>query len=338
MPHKLQYKHLSDIKTLSEQQHNQITGLMLGDGYLNKQRINASLKVRRAQVDVEYLKYQHNIFKEFCTDKAFFTKTDIDPRSGNEIRYSVFSTLSLLVFTEYHNKWYKLNQETGRYIKTVPNDLVLNSEIVAGWFCDDAHIKNTLDSHCRFIINFATQGFTKEEVYFLAELLSKKYNEYFRPQKFNDDGQYTINSSSDTSARALLYDIDKVFPSGMERKQIWKHPEARFYSDQPKETTALHIFVEDKNKKIAEYCNSNYNFTATELSKYLNWTSMSHGKLKTTRVLLNYLDKLIDNGYITKILAQEGNIRQYHYSVSELGKSYFLEQSINSKQILYCDR
>jgi LAGLIDADG DNA endonuclease family len=337
MTHLLKYRYLNEVKILSEQQHNVLTALMLGDGHLRKQKNNARLKVRRAQVDVEYLKCQYNIFKEFCTDNGFFTRTDIDPRSKNEINYSVFYTLSIPIFTEYHNKWYRLNPETNRYIKIVPTDLQLNSEIIANWICDDGYIQNSGDSHHRFIINIATQSFTKDEVYFLAELLSKRYNEYFRPEDHRE-GQFIIRSSSDTAARALITDIDKVFPVEMKRKRLWDHPEARFYSNQPKETTALHIFVEDKNKRIAEYCSTNFCFTATQLSKHLDWTSMSHGKLKTTRVLLNYLDKLISKNYITKILVQEGNIRQYYYTVSEFGKAYFLTASQNAKEILYCNR
>ena len=69
----LKYKYLNDITELSPQQHNTLTGLMLGDGSLRKPYEKAYLSVGRAQKDLDYLIYQYNIFKDFCPDRNYYS-------------------------------------------------------------------------------------------------------------------------------------------------------------------------------------------------------------------------------------------------------------------------
>lgn len=100
---------------LTSLQSQVLTGLMLGDGSLNKGNgdfnRNAHLVVGRAQKDAEYLKYEANIFNNLLSPRCKQQQDLIicfDP-SPDKRTYKVypkcyFTTSNNLVFTEYHNK------------------------------------------------------------------------------------------------------------------------------------------------------------------------------------------------------------------------------------------
>ena len=70
---------------LTEQQHNILTALMLGDGHLSRGKTkgaNANLIIGRAIQDIEYLKWQYELFSNVCTKKAFRTRSSFDKRTN----------------------------------------------------------------------------------------------------------------------------------------------------------------------------------------------------------------------------------------------------------------
>lgn len=64
-------------------------------------------------------------------------------------------------------------------------------------------------------IKFATHGFIEDDVYFVNDLLTKKFNEKFSIYK--DNGKFYIKSYTD-AARAVTHYMLDVFPKSMNRK------------------------------------------------------------------------------------------------------------------------
>jgi hypothetical protein len=335
MTNLLKYKHLNDIKVLSEQQHNLITGLMLGDGHLGRPYKETYLSVGRAQKDLNYLIYQYNFFKSFCSDNGFYSNRKTY-KDGNLHLQCGFHTRYLPIFTKYHNIWYKRNEESNRYIKIIPNDLQLNSEIIATWLCDDGYIRTLEGKKHRFQINFSTDSFTKTEVLFLCDLLSDRYNEAFVIEKHTEK-RFKIRSSSDTAARELIKDIDKSFPEGMQRKRLWDDPDARFYSNPPTKTTGLKILKAGRDKEIINFISKNIFFKAIDLANHLGWGYIVDGKLATGRRVYAYLDNFIKDGYLNKVLKNVPR-STYFYEATEKGKLYFTEQSLILEEVKYYNK
>src|ERR1700733_6522571 len=118
---------------LTEQQANVLAGLMLGDGHLHKtdgKNTNARLSICRAIRDVEYLKWQHDLYRNVCNENAFSTYHVYDNRINKYNDGCKLQTAMLPLFTEYHSKWYRKDRHD-KWIKIVPNDLTLNTEIIA---------------------------------------------------------------------------------------------------------------------------------------------------------------------------------------------------------------
>jgi hypothetical protein len=327
------------IDRLSKQQHNILTGSMLGDGFLRRdsKKSNSNFTINRALADIDYLKYQFNVFRNCVSgNESFKTRSYFDKRTNKTYYGCGFKTKRAVIFTEYHNKWYKLNEETNRYVKIIPNDLELNAEIIANWFCDDAYILNNNGAHHRFIIKFATDGFTKDECIFLAELLSKRYNEYFEIRHHEKD-HWIVKSTSDTAGRALISDIDKVFPPGMKRKRLWDHPDARFYENQPEKTISTLIVTENIKQDLHKYLSTNFIFVSRDVATALNYFDIVDGKQMTSTTIQVYLTQFVKEGYLEKVI-RNTPAKTYFYEVNEKGKQYFLSQSINAKPTLYCNR
>ncbi len=169
---------------LTEDQHNALTGSMLGDGHLvvAKNNINAALMIGRSYKDVEYLKYEMSIFDNFLSllSRSRGPKIHIKSYNGKyeDTKQCNFNTIASPSFTPYHKLWY-LNKK-----KIVPNNLVLNGQIIAHWIADDASVLYNKLPY-RFVVEFATNGFSEDEVNFLASLLKERYNEDFLVRQKN---------------------------------------------------------------------------------------------------------------------------------------------------------
>lgn len=104
--------------------------------------------------------------------------------------------------------------------------------IIAIWACDDGNFSITETKRLR--IKLHTQGFSKDEVMFLKNLLDDRYNTKFKVQN-PIDNKYII-VGHDHQSRILLKDIDSVFPESMFRKSdIWRNENANFYYNEPKQ-------------------------------------------------------------------------------------------------------
>jgi LAGLIDADG DNA endonuclease family protein len=219
---------------LTERQHSVLTGLMLGDGHLHREKPthNPVLRLDRAAGDRRYLEDNRSVFKEFCSNQIVpYIATAPD---GKQYEMCSFATRSCPYFASYYNEWY---DDIG--FKRVPRNLILNPEIIAIWFADDGHIK-TRKSEYRFYLRLCTEGFLPEDVEFLADTLTTRYGEKFNLLHLGSakDGHEKLRIvACDYAARKMLQEIDTVFPESMERKAIkWRRPTARFYQDVPPST------------------------------------------------------------------------------------------------------
>lgn len=201
--------------TLTEVQHNNLVGLLLGDGCLGirKNSINPRLTIRRQISDLSYLQYHFNIFRNMCRDKAITIGKVYDKRYDKNYEYCNLETRHIPAFKTYKDKWYPNGK------KIVPRDLVLNNEIIAIWICDDAYVR--LKNNKNINITFNTQGFNIEDVEFLKSLLDEKYNTNFTIQIVKNNNPIILGHNH--QSRLLLSDINKVFPTCMNRKSdVWK--------------------------------------------------------------------------------------------------------------------
>ena len=92
-------------------QYEIFNGTMLGDGclMLGKNSKNASLSIVRAKKDLDFLKWEEKIFKDFITPSGIKHFQYRDSRTGNTYFSVRFRTKALPIFTEMRKKWYPEN-------------------------------------------------------------------------------------------------------------------------------------------------------------------------------------------------------------------------------------
>jgi hypothetical protein len=197
------------IKSLNKIQKDLLIGSLLGDAWLGRNATSkhAHLKIERSYEDIEYLEYEFDILRPLCKSGV----KDYPRKDGGRACY--FISRSYEILDTYHQKWYEDR------IKVVPPDLKLNPLIIAIWLADDGHICMHHPKYSLLRTNFATNGFSLNEVEFLADLLTKRYKENFNPNKTNIPKQYVI-TAADAATRAMWQDIKEVFPKSMSRKYI----------------------------------------------------------------------------------------------------------------------
>lgn len=256
-------------------QSKAITGSLLGDGFLDKESKNASLRITRSINDIDYLKYEANIFYNFLTEDAkttlVKTTSQFDKRTNKEYRSCYFLTQRNPVFTELSYKWYNNG------IKVIPNDIELSNIAIAHWIADDGCISTSRVPY-RFSLEISTQSFSEAEVDFLSSLLSFKYNEKFfsSPKIINNKKRFIIKAY-DSACRVLFKDIDTYFK--LYRKRIWDNPETRFYTNPPErqiEKVNLFVWRKIKMQEILD----NYNSISLEdLKEQLKYNGKTHSRV-----------------------------------------------------------
>jgi LAGLIDADG DNA endonuclease family protein len=275
---------------LTQQQEEILTGLMLGDGHLCLNGISAYLTVVRAIKDKEYLEYEADIFFKFLTKSH--QEIGLKQRSHYKKEYNktyidvFFNTSNNPVFLAHQEKWYR------NCVKIVPSDLKLTSTTVAHWIADDAYL-TTNKLPYRFAMSLSTHGFTKDEVYFLADLLHERYQEKFivSPSK----KKYYFIRGYDSACRAIFADIDPYFK--MKRKRIWEEPDARFYANQPERQVSQIETIAARRKYLAEVIDLGNSITMKELAVGLGY--IYNGKIDYRNV--NYLlQPYLNSGKVSK--------------------------------------
>lgn len=215
---------------LTSEQEQILNGLLLGDGclFLGKSNINPLLTVARAEKDLEYLKFQANIFNNLCSGEGIIKSNKHDKKSNKIYIGYKFRTRALKILKPYYKLWYPNSK------KIVPFNLKITPLTMAHWFCDDGCISLKKDRNGHkskaMILKLSTNSFTKEEVEFLHHLLSNRYGNLFtickdsldwykKKNPYYKDGNknYYIRTYTE-GATNIFEDIKGVFPKGMTRK------------------------------------------------------------------------------------------------------------------------
>ena len=200
-------------KTLSLRQDQIITGLLLGDGHLEKRVIthNAILRVERSIKDKLYLMDNFNEFKSFCASEPYIRRKD-------NLEFISFRTRSVELFNNFHYLWYK------NKIKVIPNNLALTPLICAIWFCDDGFIYK---NRKKIAIRFSTQSFSEIEVKKLCKQLNTILDVNFRVSKIKAIGtnkirptqsHYFVIDGAHVEALKFIDYIGGDIPISMNRK------------------------------------------------------------------------------------------------------------------------
>lgn len=209
-------------KILTDIQKQVLIGGLLGDLYIYqyKKQINAGIAIGRSVKDIEYLKYQFELFKDFCPNEIK-ERSSFDKRTNKIYIGCSFRTQVAEVFTPYKQKWYPEG------IKIVPRDLELTSLICAIWFCDDGSIVYTGPNKHGKRISLYTDSFLKEDVVFLQDCLFQKIGVLFhmtRKNSMKDPNKgFYLHIDKRSDIMVYLNYIKDSIPHSMNRKSDrWK--------------------------------------------------------------------------------------------------------------------
>lgn len=296
---------------LSLLQIEAITGSLLGDGTLNRKKNrtgtkivgNASLTITRSIEDIDYLKYEASIFESCISLKCPIKYLSyFDRRKGFEKTYYKcrFSTCSNITFSELHHKWYRQN-DAGKNIKIVPNDIKLSALTIAHWLADDGSVKLKISNNIpRFEIRFSTESFTRDAVQFLVSLLEDRYKEKFTIYKRKQGIDQYIISGLDSASRAIISDIDTCFQ--MTRKRLWDDPEARFYINQPERQLNRKQSLREKKKEFFKTLSLHQQISARDLAKQLGYWFTSDIRDEPNYHTLNkMIGPYLKSGWVEKL-------------------------------------
>jgi hypothetical protein len=221
---------------LSNIQQSVLIGLLLGDGclFLGKSNRNPLLSVARAEKDLEYLKWQYEIFKDLCSDKGIIISNKLDRKTGKTYKVFKFRTRALPVLKPFYDLWYPNKK------KVIPSNLELDKISIAVWLCDDGciRLKNGRNGKIgpALQLKLSTNSFSKSEVTILKNKLYDRYNFEFkichdslnwykkRNPNYIINNDYNFFLKTFTKGTDIIFnDIKDNFPPGMERKfNVWK--------------------------------------------------------------------------------------------------------------------
>jgi len=228
-------------------QKETLTGLMLGDGFLEKHKngLNANLKITRAFKDKKYLLSNANVFAEYnpkCVDFEYF-----DKRTNKTYYRSVLRTSVHPDFTKLHNIWYPNGK------KIVPNNIVLTPKTLAIWFADDGSV---YINSGHYQAKLATHGFSFAEVNFLHDKLkSLGLDPTIYEEKSGKKQAWFIMFANKHKVKSFVKIIDPVFPESMSRKSnIWRNSKKLF---------------EEKKYPSCIRCNSDFVHKGGEPNRYI---------------------------------------------------------------------
>jgi len=158
--------------------NNAIYGSLLGGGYLEKGKRskNARFKFKQSVKHISYVEYMSSCLDGFTTGKISVYKSKKPSRINGKISHSIehwngeFCESATIwscasdVFTKLHANWYCCGK------KTVPSNLILNTEILAHWFVEDGTNNISVIGQSKGA-SFATNAFTEIECEFLISQL-----------------------------------------------------------------------------------------------------------------------------------------------------------------------
>lgn len=222
--HKIEFKkpkHIySDLKKtdFSKFQKSLLIGSVLGDGHLEKRSNlkNASFREEHSMNQVEWLKWKHKNLKPFTTTNMW--ERDRGDRmlmpdgNGGKKYYKIQNVCAMSTgihpyLTEMHSLFYK------NKVKIIPKKYVEDNFdllALAVLIGDDGNF-------CENSVRICTDNFTKDEVYFLANICSNFYKSRITVRKEKKDA-YRIVFTSIIKHLNFFEEIKKILPKCMHHK------------------------------------------------------------------------------------------------------------------------
>lgn len=275
---------------LTPLQRSVLTGSMLGDGNLNipERGINARLIIKRKLEDQDYLQWEYELFKDFCTQNPII-EYKYDNRTERIYPAVYFYTRHLDIFTSYYYKWYKDQ-------KIVPKDLELDGYSLLIWFLDDGCVVSNKNG--RLDLQLSTDGFLREDTEYLVDKLYKRYDACF---SINSDGRII---AADAATRKFLREIDPICPNFMERKSNKWKLSTDIYDENIKvfRSRKLQPVVDMHKFTQVIYSQGNKFFTTRDIAEACQLFCLKKGKKRYYHdIVMNKLAPLIQQNIISMI-------------------------------------
>jgi LAGLIDADG DNA endonuclease family len=148
------------------------------------------LKVEHGIKQKEYVMHQYEIFS------ALVKSPPREIHKENSVNFG-FQTISSGSFRFYGQQFYK----SGRKIIPKMIEKFLTPRTLAYWYSDDGSCKSKESKE----IIFSTQGFLKQEVKILCEVLQKKFSLDCWPRKQREGYQIYVSGKSYSRIKELIY-------------------------------------------------------------------------------------------------------------------------------------
>lgn len=314
-------------ETLSPYQEEVLTGLMLGDGFLELRDccISPRLSLDRQIKDKEYLLWNADVFKEFLTPKSIKEVLRYNKTSKKHYPGIVCRTRGAPAFKKYYTQWYPHGQ------KIVRTNLVLTPTILMVWFLDDGSIHRTKNDSLS--LSLCTNGFLKQEVEYLADLLYKRYNCYFGVMASGDTTKgrnYKIQTAT-SGSKAFLNEIENVMLPCMSRKMKWEGIDL-LAPDKPSQRSKILNPLQEIILPIQfyEYLSSlqeNQLFSSSEVVNKIEKLINIDNFIRIKLFIKNKIEKYVTDGYIKKLPINEKGVQKYKsYYLTQDNINYFLSQ------------
>jgi hypothetical protein len=144
---------------------DKLLGHLLGDGSLVRKHVGGGtyFKLTASVKHEAYLRYTFDLFRQLGVVLMQAPSYGTTVLSGTVHQWVTFSTQSLKEWNVLHALWYPAG------LKVVPADLLLTPVLLATWHSDDGNRTGAG-------IHLNTNGFTKEDVKRLAQMLEDQHS------------------------------------------------------------------------------------------------------------------------------------------------------------------
>jgi hypothetical protein len=171
---KLNIKNLRNLTSLSVELHSILIGIMLGDGVIYRSSPTANARFEMS-FGTKYQPFAESIgvlFKEYMSNPV--KSIEIQGKTKNYTNYRL-KTVSLPVFNQYHEMFYKFNAEKHKFIKIVPLNIneLINPIVLAYLIMTDGNFDVG-----RRRVRIYTNSYKKDEVIKLAGVITNNLKIY----------------------------------------------------------------------------------------------------------------------------------------------------------------
>lgn len=177
-----------------------LIGTLLGDSSLQTYTRGNTWRLRFIQKDKDYLFHLYYIWKPFVNSEPKLA----DDGFGNKRWY--FNTLVLPELFEFALDFYYPREGGNRWVKKVPNNLILTPKSLAYWFMDDGSKKSNGKAYY-----LCTDSFSLIEVKYLGYLFLKFWNIHVSYHKKGSNYRIYIPSKYQDTFKGLIKEF--IVPS-----------------------------------------------------------------------------------------------------------------------------